>query len=86
MYAGVFVFAGGRMEKHFMDIAAVTELRARSIEAINAAEKYRAMAASVPAQRDFYHALAVTYERSVREMQIMLDTVDRLGAADQEAA
>jgi hypothetical protein len=74
------------MKERFMDIAAITELRARSIEAINAAEKYRALAASVPAQRDFYHALAVTYERSLREMQIMLDTVERLDAADQEAA
>jgi hypothetical protein len=74
------------MKERFMDIAAITELRARSIEAINAAEKYRALAASVPAQRDFYHALAVTYERSLREMQIMLDTVERLDAANQEAA
>lgn len=69
-----------------MDIAAVMELRARCLEAVNAAEKYRELASSTPELREFYHALAVTYERTVREMQIMLDTVDRLAAADQEAA
>jgi hypothetical protein len=69
-----------------MDITAITELRARSIEAISAAEKYRALASSTPALRDFYHALSVTYERTVREMQIMLNTVDRLNEVEQEAA
>lgn len=75
-----------RPEDDTMDIAAITELRARSIETISAAEKYRALASATPALREFYHALAVTYERSVREMQIMLNTVDRLVEVEQEAA
>jgi hypothetical protein len=69
-----------------MDVAAVTELRARWLEAVGDAEKYRALASSTPPLREFYHALAVTYERSAREMHIMLDTVDRIAATDQEAA
>ena len=69
-----------------MDLAAIAELRARWLEAAGEAEKYRALASSTPELRDFYHALVVTYERSAREMQIMLDTVDRIAAVDQEAA
>jgi hypothetical protein len=67
-----------------MDIAAVCELQARAREAIASAEKYRAVATD----EDFYHALAVTYERAAREMQLMLDAVERAfaGAAVQEAA
>jgi len=69
-----------------MDVGAIIELRARCLESVNAAEKYRALASSTPALREFYHALAVTYERSVREMQFMLDTVDRVTAIDEAAA
>jgi len=58
--------------------------QARAREAIASAEKYRA----VTTDEDFYHALAVTYERAAREMQLMLDAVERAfaGAAVQEAA
>jgi|SoimicmetaTmtLMA_FD_contig_31_10698044_length_511_multi_2_in_0_out_0_1 hypothetical protein len=52
-----------------MDLAAVCELQARAREAIASAEKYRALASD----EDFYHALAVTYERAAREMQLMLE-------------
>jgi hypothetical protein len=67
-----------------MDLAAVCELQARAREAIASAEKYRALACD----EDFYHALAVTYERAAREMQLMLEGVERAsaGAAVQEAA
>ncbi len=59
-----------------MDIAAVCELQARAREAIASAEKYRALATDE------------TYERAAREMQLMLDAVERAsaGAAVQEAA
>jgi hypothetical protein len=67
-----------------MDLAAVCELQARAREAVASAEKYRALATD----EGFYHALAVTYERAAREMQLMLDAVERgsAGAAVQEAA
>jgi len=67
-----------------MDLAAVCKLQARAREAIASAEKYRALASD----EDFYHALAVTYERAAREMQLMLEGVERAsaGAAVQEAA
>ena len=67
-----------------MDLAAVRELHARAREAIASAEKYRALASG----EDFYHALAVTYERAAREMQLMLDAVGRAsaGASVKEAA
>ena len=67
-----------------MDIAAVCELQARAREAIASAEKYRAL----PTDEGFYHALAVTYARAAREMQLMLDAVARASAGRdvQEAA
>ena len=67
-----------------MDLAAIRELQARAREAIASAEKYRALASD----EDFYHALAVTYERAAREMQLMLDAAERAfaGTAVQEAA
>ena len=67
-----------------MDLAAVCELQARAREAIASAEKYRALGAD----EGFYHALAVTYERVAREMQLMLDAVERAsaGARIKEAA
>ena len=67
-----------------MDIAAVCELQARAREAIASAEKYRVLATD----EGFYHALAVTHQRAAREMQLMLDAVERAsaGAAVQEAA
>jgi hypothetical protein len=69
-----------------MDLGAITELRARWLEAVGEAEKYRALASATPGLRAFYHALAVTHERAAREMQIMLDTVDRIAAIDEAAA
>jgi hypothetical protein len=67
-----------------MDLAAVCELQARARDAIASAEKYRALANG----EGFYHALAVTYERAAREMQLMLDAVERVsaGASVKEAA
>ena len=67
-----------------MDFAAVCELQARSRDAIASAEKYRALTTG----EGFYHALAVTYERAAREMQLMLDAVERAmpGASVKEAA
>ena len=67
-----------------MDFAAVCELQARARDAIASAEKYRALATD----EGFYHALAVTYERAAREMQLMLDAVERAmpGASVKEAA
>jgi hypothetical protein len=69
-----------------MDIAAITELKCRAIEALASAEKYRALAESQAALRGFYHALATTYERAAREMNIMLEKVERVSRPDSEAA
>ena len=69
-----------------MDITAVTELKSRAIEAIVSAEKYRDLAEQTPALCDFYHALAFTYERAAREMNLMLDKVERICVVDSVAA
>jgi 3-deoxy-D-arabino-heptulosonate 7-phosphate (DAHP) synthase class II len=70
-----------------MDIAAITELRSRVVEAIASAEKYRELAERKAALRDFYHALATTYERSAREMTIWLDKAEQhSGLAMSDAA
>lgn len=69
-----------------MDIAAVTELKSRAIEAIASAEKYRDLSGRIPNLQTFYAALAVTYERSAREMQLMLDKVERVSSITAEAA
>jgi hypothetical protein len=69
-----------------MDIAAITELKSRSREAIASAEKYRDLAEQKPALREFYDALAFTHERMAREANLMLDKVDQLMAVTSEAA
>jgi|EndMetStandDraft_4_1072995.scaffolds.fasta_scaffold1289988_1 hypothetical protein len=69
-----------------MDIAAITELKFRAVEAIGSAEKYRELAESRPALRDFYHALAFTHERMAREANLMLDKVEGIMAVTAEAA
>lgn len=69
-----------------MDIAALAELKSRGIEVVASAERYRELAERTPALRDFYHALAVTYERAAREMDIMLVKAERLGSVASEAA
>lgn len=69
-----------------MDLAALTELKSRCIEAIAAAERYRDLADRAPALRSFYHALAVTHERSAREMTIMHEKAERVNALLAEAA
>ena len=69
-----------------MDFAAVTQLRARYQDAIKAAEIYRDAAETTPRLKDFYHALAFTYERSAREMRLMLDTVERISCVREVAA
>jgi len=69
-----------------MDLVAVTALRARYQDAIKAAETYRDAAENSPHLRDFYAALAFTYERSGREMRLMLDTVDRICGVTEIAA
>lgn len=69
-----------------MDIAAITELKSRAIDAITSAEKYRDLAERQVGLRDFYHALAFTHERMAREANLMLDKAERLIPAVSEAA
>jgi hypothetical protein len=69
-----------------MDFVAIRELRARHSAAVRAAETYRDAAAEIPPLHEFYHALAVTYERAAREFGLMLDTVERLSVATDQAA
>ena len=47
---------------------------------------YRDAAENGLENRDFYQALACTYERSAREMNLMLDRVERLSGAAGLAA
>jgi hypothetical protein len=56
------------------------------MDAIAAAEKYRDIAGRTPALFDFYHALAMTYERSAREMNLMLEKAEGLKLVSSEAA
>ncbi len=69
-----------------MDTLAIVLLRARYLEAVGSAETYRDAADDHPALRDFYHALATTYERAARELALMLGTVDKISGLDSEAA
>ena len=69
-----------------MDIVALTELKSRALEALTSAHKYRALAGRHSGQRDFYRALATTYQRSAREMEIMLDKAERAHTALSNAA
>jgi hypothetical protein len=69
-----------------MDLAAIAQLRVRHAEAIASAETYRQAAENSAENRDFYRALAFTYERSAREMNLMLDRVERLSGATELAA
>lgn len=68
-----------------MDAVAINELRARYTQAIRSAETYRDAAETIAPLREFYHALAVTYERAAREMRLMLDAVERI-QRDREMA
>lgn len=69
-----------------MDIAAITELKRRAVEAIASAEKYRDLAERRAELSDFYDALATTYERAAREMSLMLDKAERINMPAFEAA
>jgi hypothetical protein len=69
-----------------MDMLAITLLRSRYLEAVSAAETYRDAAEEAFDLRAFYQALATTYERSAREMRLMLDAAERLSALATEAA
>ncbi len=69
-----------------MDPVAIAHLRARYLDAVASAEMYRGEAQNHLPMRDFYNALAVTYERSAREMKLMLDKVERLSGASEAAA
>jgi hypothetical protein len=69
-----------------MDPAAIAELCVRHAEAIASAKTYRQAAESAPENRDFYSALAFTYERAAREMYLMLDRVERLSGENELAA
>ena len=60
-----------------MDIAALAELRARAKDAAASAVTYRERAEKTPALRDFYRALAFTYDQVVRDMRLLLDTAER---------
>jgi hypothetical protein len=69
-----------------MDIAAITELKSRALDAITSAEKYRDIAERQAGLRDFYHALAFTHERIAREAHLLLDKAERLIPTLSEAA
>jgi len=69
-----------------MDHVAITQLHGRHTEAITSAETYRDAAEKNPENRDFYRALAFTYERAAYEMKLMLDRVERLSGATEIAA
>ena len=69
-----------------MDIAAITELKSRAIDAVTAAEKYRDLAERHAGLRDFYHALAFTHEQMARQANLMLDKAEQLIPALSEAA
>jgi hypothetical protein len=69
-----------------MDVIAINDLRARYMQAVRAAETYRDAAEKIEPLREFYHALAVTYERAAREMRLMLDAVERIDARRDLAA
>ena len=69
-----------------MDVAAITQLKFHAIEAIASAERCRELAERKPALRDFYHALAFTYERMAREANLMIDKVDGFRSITSEAA
>ena len=69
-----------------MDIAAITELKFRAIDAIASAEKYRDLAERDVERADFYHALAFTHKRMAREASLMLDKAERLTPAMAQAA
>jgi hypothetical protein len=67
-----------QQHENAMDVIAINELRARYTQAVRSAETYRDAAETIAALREFYHALAITYERSAREMRLMLDAVERI--------
>jgi hypothetical protein len=69
-----------------MDLAAIAQLRVRHAEALASAGMYREAGENSPENRDFYRALAFTYERSAREMHLLLDRVERLSGATGLAA
>lgn len=69
-----------------MDTAALTELRARMVEAQTMSETYRSLAAVEPARHDFYSALATTYRRVATEMGLMLTKATHVAAASIERA
>jgi hypothetical protein len=72
-----------------MDIAAITELKSRAMDAITSAEKYRDLAERQKRQiglRDFYRALAFTHERIAREANLMLDKAEQLTPFRSQAA
>lgn len=60
-----------------MDHVAINELRERYAQTVRAAETYRDAAVQMEPLREFYHALAMTYERAAREMEVMLDSTER---------
>lgn len=69
-----------------MDAVAITELRERYLNTVRAAETYRDAAEQMKSLRDFYHALASTYERAAHEMGAMLDAAERAIETNEKAA
>jgi hypothetical protein len=69
-----------------MDQFAIAQLGARWAEMVDSAQAYRSSAETDEVNRDFYRALAVTYERSAREMKLMLDKTRRLSGSTGIAA
>ncbi len=69
-----------------MDMIAINDLRARYTQAIRAAETYREAAEKISPLREFYRALAFTYERMAREANLMLEKADGLSQPTEQAA
>lgn len=69
-----------------MDRFAIAQLGARWAEAVDSAQAYRSAAETDAENQEFYNALAVTYERSAREMKLMLDKTKRLSGSTEIAA
>jgi hypothetical protein len=63
-----------------MDRIAINELREHLSRMMSAAEECRNAAEKTERSREFFRALAVTYDRAAREMRIMLDAVARANA------
>ena len=69
-----------------MDMIAINDLRARYQQAVRAAKTYRDAAEDIPPLREFYRALAFTYERMAQEARLMIDKAEGLSQPAERAA